>query len=130
MACLVCTDGPDQGVCFALADQTLVSVGRDDDCTFQLRDPHVSRRHLQVGRTTDGSAHFAADYRSGDGTFVNGENIVQARPLTDGDTIRIGATTLVYSVDDYPDAATAMHQVKQKGEWQRSTRVFRRPSPE
>ena len=130
MACLVCTDGPDQGACFSLAAQKLVTVGRDDACTFQLRDPHVSRRHLQVGRTADASSHFAADYRTGNGTFVNGESIVGPRPLEDGDTVRIGTTTLVYSVDDYPDAETAMHQVKQKGEWKRSTVLYRVPSGE
>lgn len=130
MACLVCTDGPDTGACFSLADRKLVSVGRDDDCTFQLRDPHVSRRHLQVSRSGDASAHSAADYRTGNGTFVNSERIVQPRPLQDGDTIRIGTTTLVYSVDDYPDAETAMHQIKLKGEWNRSTMVYRVPSPE
>jgi pSer/pThr/pTyr-binding forkhead associated (FHA) protein len=130
MACLVCTDGPDKGVCFALTDRKFVSVGRDDDCTFQLRDPHVSRRHLQVSRSEDTSAHVAADYRTGNGTFVNGEDIVQPRPLEDGDTIRIGTTTLVYSVDDYPDAETAMHQVKQKDEWKRSTVIYRVPPTE
>lgn len=120
MACLVVTDGPASGRHFALADHNLVAIGRDDTCTFQIVDPEVSRRHLQIHRDGEGK-HLAGDYRSANGVFVNGKRIVNDVELSDGDQMRIGATTIVYTTADYDDAEAALKGVRQKGEWQRNT---------
>ena len=47
MASLVIVEGQGQGGHFPLT-LPLVSIGRDDTCTFQVLDPLVSRKHLQV----------------------------------------------------------------------------------
>lgn len=100
----------------------LVSFGRDDTCTYQVLDPLVSRKHLQVRLDERLGRHVAGDYRSANGVFVNGKQVVLDVPLNDGDRIRIGNTTLIFLAADHADAPTAIAAAaKKKGEWQRST---------
>lgn len=124
MASLVVIDGPGQGAHFPLT-QPLISVGRDDSCTFQVLDPLVSRKHLQVKRDDALGKHVAGDYRSAHGTFVNDKQIVLDTPLNDGDRIKIGHTTLVYLASDHADAPAALAAAKKKGEWKRTTLLGR-----
>lgn len=121
MACLVVIDGPAAGTHFALAAQPLVTVGRDEDCTFQIIDAQISRHHLQIRLEKNGQ-HIAADYRSANGVIINGHKIVGDKPLIDGDELRMGRSRVVYSTTDYPDAQTAMNNRK-GDQWKRSTIV-------
>ena len=125
MASLVVVDGPAQGTHFPLVDP-LVSVGREDTCTFQLLDPYVSRKHLQVKFDPNLGKHIAGDYRSGNGVFVNEKELLLDVALNDGDRIRIGTSVLVYLSTDHPDAAAALAAAKKSGEWKRST-IMHRP---
>ena len=121
MASLVVLEGPAPAAHFPLA-LPLVSLGRDDTCTFQVLDPMVSRTHLQVRLNPANGTHIASDYRSAHGVFVNGKQIVADTPLLDGDRIRIGRTTLVYLAADHADAPTALAAAaKKKDEWARET---------
>lgn len=120
MATLVMTEGTEPGRKFALA-QEVTSFGREDTCTFQILDDKVSRTHLQVARR--GDRHVAADYRSANGVFVNDTPVIAPVPLSAGDRIRIGDTTLVYHADDpgdttsRPDGSAA----KSRGQWAEET---------
>jgi len=120
MASLVVVEGPAQGANFPLT-LPLVSVGRDDTCTFQVLDPLVSRKHLQVRLDTKVGKHIAGDYRSAHGVYVNDKQIVLDTVLNDGDRIKIGNTTLMYMTADHADAPTALAAAKKKGEWKRTT---------
>jgi pSer/pThr/pTyr-binding forkhead associated (FHA) protein len=120
MASLVVTEGPGQGTHFPLT-LPLVSVGRDDTCTFQVLDPTVSRKHLQVKFDPTLGKHIAGDYRSAHGVYVNGRELLLDIVLSDGDKIRIGQTTLVYLAVDHADASAALAAAKKKDEWARST---------
>lgn len=124
MASLVVIEGIGQGTHFPLS-APLISVGRDDTCTFQVLDAQVSRKHLQVRLDSVSGKHVAGDYRSAHGVFVNNNRIVLDVPLNDGDKIRIGQTTLLYLAADHPDAPTAIAAAKKKGEWQRETLMER-----
>jgi pSer/pThr/pTyr-binding forkhead associated (FHA) protein len=124
MASLVVIEGPAQGSHFPLT-QPLVSVGRDDTCTFQVLDPLVSRSHLQVRLDDKLGKHVAADYRSANGVLVNDKQVLMPTPLSDGDRIKIGHTTLMYLTVDHPDAPAALAAAKKKGEWKRSTLMGR-----
>lgn len=121
MACLVVIDGPAAGTHFALAAHAIVTVGRDEECTFQIIDPQMSRRHLQIRREGDGR-HFAADYRSANGIKLNGVTIVNDSPLKDGDELSLGTSRVVYSTTDYDDAEHAMMSRTGK-QWMRTTLV-------
>lgn len=122
MASLVVTEGPGQGAHFPLKEP-IVSVGRDDTCTYQILDKFVSRQHLQVRLDAAKGRHVAGDYRSAHGVFVNGKQILLDTVLNNLDTIKLGRTTLVYLAEDHADAqaALAAATAKKEGEWGKST---------
>ncbi len=120
MAALVIIQGTQIGIHFPITEP-LVSVGRDDTCTFQVLDQLVSRKHLQVRLDAATGKHVAGDYRSAHGVFVNEKLIVLDTPLSDGDKIRIGQTTLMYLAADHADAPAALAAAKKNGEWKRET---------
>lgn len=122
MASLVVIQGPGEGAHYPLRDP-LVSVGRDDTCTFQVLDPLVSRKHLQVRLDAATGKHVAGDYRSAHGVFINDKQILLDTPLNDGDRIRIGHTLLMYLAADHPDAQAAVTAAKKKDEWKRTTLI-------
>ena len=122
MATLVITHGPAEGRCIQLRrGDRLVSIGRDDQCTFQLVDEHISRRHLQIRYEEPEDLHYAVDMRSANGVYVNGKQIVDAQALKEGDVIRIGRTTIRYTRQDFPDEQSAVEHYKKTDEWKRST---------
>ena len=120
MACLVVVEGPATGALFALSAHNLVDVGRDEECTFQIIDPLMSRHHLQV-RAEGGGKHVAIDARSANGVLINGVRMVNETPLKNGDEITLGATRIVYSERDYPDAQSAMIGVRPGRQYKAST---------
>lgn len=125
MASLVIVEGVDLGRLIPISD-AMISIGRDDSCNFQILDPLVSRKHLQVRFDPQFNRHVAGDYRSAHGVFVNNKQIVIDTPLLDGDKVRIGNTTLMYLAEDHPDAPSAAEAAKKKDEWKRTTMLNRK----
>jgi sigma-B regulation protein RsbU (phosphoserine phosphatase) len=76
-------------------------VGRGGNCDLVVRDLAASRQHLESRRVADG--YECRDLDSRNGTQVNGEPIVVHR-LVDGDEIRIGKTSLVFSLSSGVEA--------------------------
>jgi hypothetical protein len=68
-------------------------IGRSTDADIVLDDAGVSRRHAEV-HLVDGRARVI-DLGSTNGTFVDGER-VHAGNLTEGSTITVGRTRIVY----------------------------------
>jgi transcriptional regulator with GAF, ATPase, and Fis domain len=71
-----------------------VIIGRGGDAAVQLQDNSVSRRHAHI-KQLDGRA-LLVDLESQNGTILNSERVTKARPLVSGDTILVGAVTIVY----------------------------------
>ena len=69
-------------------------LGRDENATFRLEHPHVSRRHAAI-KIQNGVA-VVADLGSSNGTFVDGERIAGTRELSVGSKVGIGPFSLVY----------------------------------
>lgn len=69
-------------------------VGRDPDVAVWIDLNSVSRHHARVV-VADGAARLE-DLGSKNGTLVNGERITSARPLSNGDRIKVGAASLVF----------------------------------
>ena len=70
-------------------------AGRDGSSDVRLpADGYASGRHARFvrGEETD----VVEDLNSTNGTFVNGDRLVGARPLRDGDLITLGQTQLRY----------------------------------
>ncbi|HKQ77287.1 MAG TPA: FHA domain-containing protein [Blastocatellia bacterium] len=72
-------------------NQTITSIGRDEECEIVLDGNTVSRRHCEIA--CQGATCILRD-SSRNGTFVNGERVRQAQ-LRDGDQIRIGGNVLL-----------------------------------
>lgn len=72
-----------------------VSIGRSDDCTIQIREAKVSRRHCVVFIRA-GRLHLQ-DQGSSNGTFVNGVQVTQSQ-LRPGDEIRVGSVPIKVEV--------------------------------
>ncbi|HLL54276.1 MAG TPA: sigma 54-interacting transcriptional regulator, partial [Myxococcaceae bacterium] len=83
--------GPDKGKKVKTLD-SLVRVGSDPSNDLVLTDPTVSRRHLEVERTSRGI--ILRDLGSRNGTFVEGRQTIQTF-INPGDKMALGKTKLV-----------------------------------
>ncbi|MHA7222420.1 FhaA domain-containing protein [Arthrobacter sp. RHLT1-20] len=71
-----------------------VVLGRSSEADILIDDTGVSRRHLEI-RTGPGTAQ-AIDLGSTNGSYVNGHKIVGSSELTDGSTITMGRTKIIF----------------------------------
>jgi pSer/pThr/pTyr-binding forkhead associated (FHA) protein len=100
---LVVTEGARAGERLPVTDE--LSLGREN-ADVVLDDPEVSRWHAVV-RLGAGGLEIS-DAGSANGTFVNGSRIEGVTGLADGDSIRVGTTTLAVEVPvaRQPETAT------------------------
>jgi predicted component of type VI protein secretion system len=70
-------------------DTNTISIGRSPENDIALEDDEVSRRHAVFARGKGG--HQVMDFRTSNGTTVNGERVKQERMIQPGDTIKIGS---------------------------------------
>lgn len=110
MACLIITNGLDQGRLFQLPEGEYI-LGRDETADIQIELSAISRRHaaFEVGSTEV----ILRDLESSNGTYHNGELVKNSVTLQDGDAIQIADLTLTFqleSTSDVPDAENKMHK--------------------
>jgi hypothetical protein len=67
-----------------------ITLGRVEGNTVVVPDPKISRQHAVIERA--GLHLLVSDVGSSNGTWLNGERVTVASPLTYEDTIRIGDT--------------------------------------
>ncbi|MBU0704890.1 MAG: FHA domain-containing protein, partial [Chloroflexi bacterium] len=72
-----------------------VNVGRASDNQMIVDDPTVSRHHAWI--KSEGEEFLVFDVGSGNGTFVNDERIEEPRRLENGDVVRFGEVTFVFT---------------------------------
>jgi hypothetical protein len=89
------TNTGDSGDVHPLLDDELV-IGRDPMSGVVISDGSVSSRHARILRTPEG--FVIEDLQSRNGTFVNGERIVERRALADNDVVRFGRVILTFNV--------------------------------
>jgi len=80
----------DANRCFPLQDPT--TLGRSSENSLPLEDPGCSGRHAVI--RPDKDRWLLEDLGSTNGTWVNGEQLHQPRPLQEGDRIQVGAQIL------------------------------------
>lgn len=80
---------------FPIPPRQMVLLGREDQATFVIRDPEVSRAHCKLVQT-DPWTFRIKDLGSQNGTLLNGEGIREAQ-LQGGDVLVLGMTWLVFS---------------------------------
>lgn len=85
-AMLLMVDGPSPGKRVFLEKAMLV-IGRDERCDVVIADRQVSRYHARI--SLQGEGYILTDLGSKNGTFVNGQELVEPYALQDGDEIQI-----------------------------------------
>jgi hypothetical protein len=68
-------------------------LGRSRDCDLRVSDLNVSRRHAEIRE--EGDRWILVDLGSTNGTLLNGRKIDREQ-LSDGDTITLGSTEIVF----------------------------------
>lgn len=114
---LVVRRGPQPNQTYDL-NKDIITVGRDITNDITINDPEVSRHHM---RFTRGAGGFTLeDLGSTNGTFVNGQRLTGAKPLSNGDMIGLGETvTLGYELARPQGAgATVANQPPQDSPYQ------------
>lgn len=120
MASIIVMSGTNESDYCLLGRRTNV-LGRDEAFPIQILDEHVSRKHMQTRFDKDGARYYALDMKSKHGVFINGRKIHDETILADGDQIRIGATTLLFTEKDFADRQSALAHFKKVGERGRPT---------
>jgi len=85
-------------------DNAPMTLGRAEDTGWPLEDDAASRRHAEIALTPEG--YVIRDLGSSNGTWVNRTRI-ETHVLVDGDEIKIGGSTLIFSRSQI-DEATVM----------------------
>ena len=83
-----------------------VTLGRALECEVVVASKDVSREHARL--RNEGRRWFLEDLGSTNGTFLNGERVIGAMTLMDGDSLKVGD---VFFVFHDPDTTTRENPV-------------------
>ena len=122
MASIIVTSGEQKGEYLPLGRRTNV-IGRAEALPMQILDDMVSRKHLRIRYDENTNEHHAEDMNSKHGVIINNKKIAEQTTLKEGDQIRIGQTTLLYTEKDFDDSESALSHFKKIGERQRPTMI-------
>lgn len=70
------------------------SIGRSNGNEIILKDPYISKKHLQI--VEDEGDFYLEDLNSANGTYLNGDRIMDVAKLKNGDRIRVGQVEFLY----------------------------------
>ena len=122
MASIIVTSGEHKGEYLPLGRRTNV-IGRAEALPMQILDDMVSRKHLRIRYNENTNEHTAEDMNSKHGVLINNKKITEQTILREGDQIRIGQTTLLFTDKDFDDSESALSHFKKVGERQRPTMI-------
>ncbi len=92
-AFLMVSTGDAAGTVFPLTQASLL-IGRSPEAEVRVNEQAISNEHARL--ETDGARFTVRDLGSTNGTYVNGQRIVEKVNLEGGDTIRTGSTTFTF----------------------------------
>jgi signal transduction histidine kinase len=95
VAQLFVVQGEQLGHRFELSGTKAV-IGRETGCDIRIKDPEISRRHLEIRR--EGGQFKLIDLGSANGTLVNGVSVRETW-LRRGDRIQLGQTQIMFQDD-------------------------------
>jgi pSer/pThr/pTyr-binding forkhead associated (FHA) protein len=122
MASIIVITGEHKGEYLPLGRRTNV-IGRAEALPMQILDDMVSRKHLRIKYDENTNEHNAEDMNSKHGVLINNRKITELTALKEGDEIRIGQTTLLYTEKDFDNSESALSHFKKVGERQRPTMI-------
>ncbi len=71
-----------------------ITLGRSNNNRIVLKDPYISKNHLKIAE--DEGDFYLVDLGSANGTYLNGEKILDVVKLKNGDRIRVGQVEFLY----------------------------------
>lgn len=71
-----------------------ITLGRKNENDIVLKDPYISNEHSQI--ILDEDQYFLEDLESANGTYLNGEQILDVVKLKNGDRIKLGQVEFLY----------------------------------
>ncbi|MFO0827850.1 MAG: ATP-binding protein [Phycisphaerales bacterium] len=99
--------GPDAGKRFTLPPGEPQLIGRSTEA-LAITDRSVSRRHAEL--TPDNGVWFVRDLDSSNGTFLNGQPVLESASLHPGDRLRCGDTLFVAASEaELPEEPAPRH---------------------
>lgn len=92
-AFLMVSTGEAAGTVFPLTHSSLL-IGRSPDAEVRINEQAISNEHARL--EVEGARFTLRDLGSTNGTYVNGQRLVDAVTLAGGDSIRAGSTTFTF----------------------------------
>jgi pSer/pThr/pTyr-binding forkhead associated (FHA) protein len=92
-AFLMVSTGAAAGTVFPLTDPSVL-IGRSLDAQVSINEQAISNEHARIEQ--NGANFTLRDLGSTNGTYVNGQRLVDAVVLAGGDTVRMGSTTFTF----------------------------------
>ena len=103
----IITNLPDETQTLA-QPQMVWTIGRHREAAIPLKDRAMSRRHAVI-LYLQSVGFQLIDLNSMNGSFINGERILQRRILKDGDRIRVGSINFTFYVSHRSRALEPIH---------------------
>jgi len=122
MGSLIVISGKQRGEYLPLGQRTSV-IGRAETLPLQILDDGVSRRHFRIQFDKDSGKYYAEDMNSRHGTLINMRRIEARTPLSEGDQIIVGETSLFFTEKDFDTKESALTHYKMVGEKSKTTRM-------
>jgi pSer/pThr/pTyr-binding forkhead associated (FHA) protein len=92
-AFLMVSTGAAAGTVFPLTEPSIL-IGRSLDAQVSINEQAISNEHARIEQ--NGAKFTLRDLGSTNGTYVNGQRLVDAISLAGGDTVRMGSTTFTF----------------------------------
>ncbi|WZL74268.1 FHA domain-containing protein [Clostridiaceae bacterium 35-E11] len=80
-----------------MLDRT-ITIGRKNENDIVIKDPYISNMHSKI--TLDEQVLFLEDLDSANGTYLNGDRIMDVVELRNGDRIKLGQVEFLYVSND------------------------------
>lgn len=71
-----------------------VFLGRGNDNEIVIKDPYISKKHLRIVKDEDD--YFLEDLKSANGTYINGDRVMDVVKLNNGDRITVGQVEFLF----------------------------------
>lgn len=111
MATVVVLNGLNKGEWYTIGKRAFV-FGRGTKLLAQIKDPCVSREHMEIRLESSDGCYYAVDMDSHNGVFVNSERVVKFKVLHEGDLIQIGHTLMAVTLDEFDDDMQAKRYLR------------------
>lgn len=71
-----------------------ITIGRSNENDVIIKDPYISKKHLSIVK--DEEEYYLEDLNSANGTYLNGDRIMDAVKLNNGDRIQFGRIEFLF----------------------------------